>query len=265
MKISDLRQKCQPSYKQATDPLMEWYVLRPFSIYFTWLFVKLGFSANFVSFLGFVFAFIGGALFLQYDVGFGLVGAVFIWFGFLFDCVDGEVSRWRGQSSVPGIYLDYFIGGVNDMIIMVCLGFYVSHISGWSLETVLIFSVLLAYIEKIIGLYSQSVIFRNVRSYWAQVSDQEVRPEESAWKKLTILQRLVRVPFETFFRASLILAAFFFDYLFGSTFFVVFVWCVLSLLGWILVFKSFYSEFFHKRVEISMKSFIVELKNMDKQ
>jgi phosphatidylglycerophosphate synthase len=40
----------------------------------------------------------------------------------LLDCVDGEVARWRGQSSVLGVYLDRVGSYLADLAVMVGMG-----------------------------------------------------------------------------------------------------------------------------------------------
>jgi len=263
--INELRKICQPAYKKKVDPLMEWYLLRPISIYFTWFFTRVGLSANWVTFIGLVSACIGSALLMTGNLQWAVFGAILIWLGFLFDCVDGEVARFSNKGSLSGTYLDYFVGGVNDMAIMLGLSFYISLTTGWSTILIVSAGVALAYLEKIIGLYAHSVIYRNIRGYWDKVeSDDDTDDyEKKVWKEMGLMSRLLRVPFETFFRATLILLAFLAEWLSGFSGLVIAAWALIMLLGWVLVVKSFYSEFFGGRVSSSMDDFIGALKTRD--
>ncbi len=242
---------------------MEWYLLRPFSIYFSWLFIKLGFNANTVSTLGLACGVGGSLLLFAGNISLGLTGAVLIWFGFLLDCVDGEVARYNKKGSVSGTYLDYFVGGVNDMMILIGLSFYLSIINNWDARVVVSISVMLAYLEKIISLYAHSVVYRNIRSCWDSVTDNP-DAEKAVWKEMGFLSRLLRVPFETFFRSTIILVAFIITYITSDHIYVTLVWFIIMALGWLLVVKSFISEFFGKRVEKSMTAFIATIKSYKK-
>ena len=79
------------------------YVVRPISILFTWLFVRTPISANQVTILQEILGVIGAILF-----GYGrfVLGAIFLQLGYILDCSDGEVARWKNQSSESGKFLD---------------------------------------------------------------------------------------------------------------------------------------------------------------
>jgi phosphatidylglycerophosphate synthase len=54
---------------------------------------------------------------------FGALLAVFLMQAYLLlDCVDGEVARWRSQSSVLGVYLDRLGSYLADLAVMVGMG-----------------------------------------------------------------------------------------------------------------------------------------------
>jgi phosphatidylglycerophosphate synthase len=61
----------------------------------------------------------------------GLTGAVLAAVLFqlflLFDCVDGEVARWKGQNSATGIYVDRLGAYLADAALMTGAGFRVAH------------------------------------------------------------------------------------------------------------------------------------------
>ena len=79
------------------------YVVRPISILFTWLFVRTPISANQVTILQEILGVVGAILF-----GYGrfVLGSIFLQLGYILDCSDGEVARWKNQSSESGKFLD---------------------------------------------------------------------------------------------------------------------------------------------------------------
>lgn len=80
--------------------------VRLFSIYITWFFVKIGVSANAVTFLMILVALAGSALCIPHLLWANILGVVLLNLTRVLDCVDGEVARWTGKSSLKGLYLD---------------------------------------------------------------------------------------------------------------------------------------------------------------
>lgn len=262
MTIGELRKRCQPASKAKIDPLMEVVVLRPFSIYFTWLFIRLGLQANHVSFLGFLFAAAGSGCLLAGERLWGLAGAGLIWTAFLLDCVDGEVARYRGHGSARGTYLDYLVGMVNDGMILVGLAFYVSVVSGWDPRWTVVPSAFLALSEKLVGLTAHSVVFRNIRSRWEAIEPQGVQSfEASVWREMSLRARLLRVPFETFFRVSLVLAAAAAGVALGTDVPMTAAWLAVLTLGFVVSAVSFRNEFFRDRVGQTMDDVVKDLQS----
>ncbi|MEO6811272.1 MAG: CDP-alcohol phosphatidyltransferase family protein, partial [Isosphaeraceae bacterium] len=82
---------------------------RPSAVYGTWLAIRLGLSAHQVTLAALV---IGGAAALAIASGsrFGFVaGVVLAHLAFWLDHVDGQVARWRGSTSLDGVYFDYLM------------------------------------------------------------------------------------------------------------------------------------------------------------
>lgn len=84
------------------DPYAK-YLVRPISIWFTWLFVRTPLSANNVTIIQETFGIIGAVLFA---CGRFVLGAIFLQLGFIMDNSDGEVARWKDQQSESGKFLD---------------------------------------------------------------------------------------------------------------------------------------------------------------
>ena len=84
------------------DPYAK-YLIRPISIWFTWVFVRTRLSANHVTIIQEIFGIIGAVLFAY---GKFVLGSIFLQIGFIVDNSDGEVARWKNQQSERGKFLD---------------------------------------------------------------------------------------------------------------------------------------------------------------
>jgi phosphatidylglycerophosphate synthase len=88
-------------------------VTRRLSPYITWLFLRLGISANQCSVLRVLLVIAVGPLFLLADPKWWIL-AVFLRYGTtVLDCVDGELARLRGTASPEGTFVDEFTGVVS--------------------------------------------------------------------------------------------------------------------------------------------------------
>jgi hypothetical protein len=110
--IKEMRAVCQQRRPNAKGQMVwagHWFnrlVNRHFSIYFTWLFVKLNVNANQVSLLMILAGLAGAALCIPHLLWLNIIGAFLLMFAEVLDCVDGEVARWTKKSSLKGLYLD---------------------------------------------------------------------------------------------------------------------------------------------------------------
>ncbi len=84
------------------DPYAK-YLIRPISIWFTWIFVRTPLTANHVTIIQEIFGVIGAILFA---CGRFVLGTLFLQIGFIMDNSDGEVARWKNQQSEQGKFLD---------------------------------------------------------------------------------------------------------------------------------------------------------------
>ncbi len=94
-------------------------VARPSAVYGTWLAIRLGLSAHQVTCAALL-----ANLAAAFSIGWGtrtgfLVGVALAHLAFWLDHVDGQVARWRGTSSLDGVYLDYLMHHAANL----CLGF----------------------------------------------------------------------------------------------------------------------------------------------
>ena len=84
----------------------------------TWIFLNLNFSANFISFIGIIFALTSfGFLCFGSTFLLKLIGWLFLYFWSLFDYIDGNIARFRKTSSHYGELWDA-AGGYIAMFVL---------------------------------------------------------------------------------------------------------------------------------------------------
>lgn len=91
--MKELKQICRPSLpaKSGFYELVNGYI----SVYFTWIFLKFGLSANFVTGLMMVMALVSGGLFMLNQQWSSIAAGVLLILSFIFDWCDGEVARYN--------------------------------------------------------------------------------------------------------------------------------------------------------------------------
>lgn len=110
--IRELRKICQSGKHRSLYMAM---FIRKFSIYFTWFLLHMPISANQISLLMILMGIIGGVFLALGGYVNGLTGMLFLQFFLVFDCVDGEVARYKNQSSLKGKYLDLIANDITHV------------------------------------------------------------------------------------------------------------------------------------------------------
>ena len=131
--ISELRLICQNSRTGVKDDelglwkdfLNKFYYF--ISIYFTWILIRLRFTANGVTILSGIIAIIGGYLISLDNRILILLGFILFHIFAILDMCDGEVARYNKSSSINGQFLDWFmhfiysfgfVGGLSLYVIL---------------------------------------------------------------------------------------------------------------------------------------------------
>jgi phosphatidylglycerophosphate synthase len=129
--ISELREITQPPEVRLRANAEHWTAslyLRELSPYLTWVLLKTSISANGVT--GFMIL-VGWATAFSLLIP-GIAGAsialVLGQLQMLVDCSDGEVARWRNQSSPAGVFLDKVGHYTTEALIPIMLGL---RAAGW--------------------------------------------------------------------------------------------------------------------------------------
>jgi hypothetical protein len=130
----------EPKINQKDESWYGKYFVRHFSIYITYVFVKLKIPANLVTILMGLAGLSGTLCLISLNLFYNILGAVLWQFWFIFDCVDGEVARLRNQSSMLGIYLDDLTHIVVNPTFGLALGLHVC------LEELTVFNIIVTFI-----------------------------------------------------------------------------------------------------------------------
>jgi len=106
-----------PQIKQLKHQLQKgkyekvWYArvfARPISIYFTWLIIHTPITANQTTYIQILLTWLGSEALIIFQTA-GIIPAIILYqLSYIFDCVDGEVARYKKQSSLFGVVLDSF-------------------------------------------------------------------------------------------------------------------------------------------------------------
>lgn len=107
--IAQLKAVSQPQEirgRQSSEHWLNEVYLRKLSPYQTRALLRVGFSANGVTYLMIASGLAAGLALLIPGLPGGLLAAFFGQLQMLLDCSDGEVARWRQTSSPAGVFLD---------------------------------------------------------------------------------------------------------------------------------------------------------------
>lgn len=113
------------------DDYIVYYFYRRFSIFFSWFFVKIKASANFVTFFSLIADF-----FVVYLMSIGqfILAGIFVNLAIILDCSDGEVARFYRlyNKDKPkkhyGGYLDETLGTIGFTLVVFFAGYFMGNI-----------------------------------------------------------------------------------------------------------------------------------------
>lgn len=115
----------------ADDDYFVYYTYRKLSTFFSALFIKLRFSANFVTFLSLISDFL--VVYLMY-IGSWVWAGILVHLAPILDCSDGEVARYhRAHIKNPkethyGGYLDEVLGTIGFTLVIFFAGYLMGHL-----------------------------------------------------------------------------------------------------------------------------------------
>lgn len=118
--IKELRRICQDTKTEKED----WYstnFCRKVSIYLTKLLLFTSITANQVTLLSIVVGLVAGVLFSFGNYLYTLVGALLLQLWLIFDCIDGEIARYRKSANISGKYVESMNHHIVHPIIFWCI------------------------------------------------------------------------------------------------------------------------------------------------
>ena len=118
--ISELRKLCQTTRPAIYSDFLSRFYYKV-SIYFTWLCLKMGLSANQVTVLSGIISIIGGLMLIADSKIITMFGIMCFHLFCILDMSDGEVARYRNQGGVTGHYLDWYMHYVSSTALIVGL------------------------------------------------------------------------------------------------------------------------------------------------
>ncbi len=119
--IKELRRICQAE-RRRYDTWHGIYFARPISIYITLIFLRLGFSPNMATGAFLLTGIIGSILLASGDKVLFFLGTLFLQLWYIIDHVDGEIARYRKQTTFTGVYFDKICHYILHPLIFLCIG-----------------------------------------------------------------------------------------------------------------------------------------------
>lgn len=135
--LAELRAVTQPhstmSRRNAEHWMARWF-LRAVSLRVTALLIRTPVTANQLTGLMIVVGLLAAVPLGSSGVVTAVVGVVAIWVYFLLDLCDGEVARWRRQTSIKGVYLDRVGHYLVEAAVISAYGWRAAdqHLGGWT-------------------------------------------------------------------------------------------------------------------------------------
>ena len=144
--------RCKYQHNKFYDGYLVDHFCQIFAPYFTWLFVRLGWTPNYVTSLMIIFGILGATFFVIPSLSFKIVGVLFIYLWYIMDISDGEVARATKTFSKFGQEFDYTAHVINHPLFVLSF-------------TLCIIQANILYGLLIVGLGLVDMIFRNLVAF----------------------------------------------------------------------------------------------------
>lgn len=192
--IKELRQICQGPRKNLDSWHMK-YIGRKPSIYITWLLLHTPISANQASLLVIVVSLIAALIFMAGTKPAFLGASIVLQSWFVMDMVDGEIARYRKQTSLSGTYFDALSHYISHPLVFVGIGF--GLLRNNNSFGLFLFSLLAAYSVCMITLLKDvfnSVLYARIIKSAAPIYSRDnggTKEEENIFKRLFSVLHLI--------------------------------------------------------------------------
>ncbi|KIF69689.1 transferase [Streptomyces sp. AcH 505] len=128
--LTELREVCQPNAKLQSRNGEHWagrLYMRRISLHATRQLVRTRVTPDALTWTMVVCGVAAGFALAIPGLWGAVLAAVLFQLFLLFDCVDGEVARWKGQNSAAGIYVDRLGAYLADAALLIGAGFRAAH------------------------------------------------------------------------------------------------------------------------------------------
>jgi phosphatidylglycerophosphate synthase len=156
--MDQIRAVCQPPEVRNRRSAEHWTAdvyLRDLSPYLTQQLLKTSISPNGVTVVMIATGASAGLALLIPGLAGGFLAAILGQLQMLWDCCDGEVARWRRQTSTAGVFLDKIGHYTAEGLIPICLGL---RAAGWPGEGELVSSwTIVGLLLSVLVLYNKAL------------------------------------------------------------------------------------------------------------
>lgn len=123
MKVTfdEVIRRCKRDNYESNNRL-HWFSSK-FSLYFSYLFIRLGMSADTVTAVFFILGFIGALLFNSTTIFLSILGYIFFRLHVIIDMSDGDVARFHKSFSIRGSYWDSVIHSILNPLYYMSISF----------------------------------------------------------------------------------------------------------------------------------------------
>ncbi|KUJ96228.1 MAG: Phosphatidylglycerophosphate synthase [Desulfonauticus sp. 38_4375] len=133
-------------------------------------------TPNQITFCAFIFRLLSCVLFLRGNYNHLVIGSIFYYLAYLFDCVDGPVARLTNQTSDIGRYLDHISDLVGDILILCSLAWSQKILFTYTVFGMIIMQLTESYISYLSNLAIKSInkrlefalfkLFNKYKKWW---------------------------------------------------------------------------------------------------
>ena len=116
--------------KGENETVYAYYFLRRLSPFFTWIFLRLGVSANMVTVLGLLLAVAGSMMFYSTSLVYWVAGWAMYQLYYILDCSDGEIAVLTDSTSDFGGFLDKISHPITNSLIIYVSAFGAYRMTG---------------------------------------------------------------------------------------------------------------------------------------
>jgi len=160
--LNEIKEKSIKNNIENQNRLM--FFSSKFSIYFTWIFVNLGISANQVTGIFFITGTIGALCSFKFSLFTIVLSYILYRLHIIFDICDGEVARFDQTFSMNGAYFDYMVHALVYPLYFFGMGYatYIYFSNDFFIVLGGLGSILISLMLAVKNNYFRAMLFNNL-------------------------------------------------------------------------------------------------------